>query len=476
MKYLVFSIIVTLFVLPAVGQEETAVKQLPQRSPDFMPLGVYWPGEFTFRNKANKNAPDWKKVEEVLDSLKAHHVNAVWLTHVSPAEGAQFARLAAKRGIYLVASLGNLAGNVPHIRRGNHAKQIQTTLQAWGDAPPPIMWGLGDEPRASYMHEMQPYAAAWRQAGQPVTTVVMAGDVPSAVELCRLNAVCSDIYPYFSAGNPNGPDNFAESVDYLNEAVESMVRRTGNHQKMKAWFMGAVFQEPWGARNYDDKGNIIYYPGAGPHFRMPTPAEVKWQNWAAVASGARGIFLFSLIFAPGKPGPDPAPMPEDKRLPFGVKEKWNSGAPGGILYPDGRPTPQYEAMGECFGRLAKVSALIQQLRPSDQFVAFHSKGWPRVGDLVRTFQDDKDNWYAVVVSGELKKEDVVPVNIIRDVETVTDLVSGADLPPITKPVHSWEPIGKPFRQVRVKLAPGSGTILRLQLKANAKPAKDSGKE
>ena len=109
--------------------------------------------------------------------------------------------------------------------------------------------------------------------------------------------------------------------------------------------MGGIFQEPWGNRGYDAKGNIIYGVGAGPNFRMPTPAEVRWQNWSALAAGARGLIHFSLIFAPGKAGPSPEPMPENKRLSWGFKETTNSNSPGGILYPDGRSTPQYEAMG-----------------------------------------------------------------------------------------------------------------------------------
>jgi len=439
-----------------------------QRSRAFFPLGVYWPGEFLFRDEQKQL--DWKRNEAILDSLAAHHCNTVWLTHVSARDAAEFARRAAKRGIYLVASLAELAGEVPHIRKADHAKQIAGIRAAWGDAPAPIAWGLGDEPRTAYMHEMTPFVKAWADAGEPVTTVVMAGELPAAGALLNLQNLCADIYPFFGFGCPNGPDNIAESSAYVTEAgqrAQFWSRKNG----IDWWFMGGIFQEPWGNRGYDAKGNIIYGVGAGPNFRMPTPAEVRWQNWAALAAGARGLIHFSLIFAPGKAGPPPEPMPENKCLSWGFKETTNSNSPGGILYPDGRPTPQYEAMGESFAAVAKITPVLKRaapLAPADaERIAFHSKGWIPPGDVVRVFRaaSRRPEYYVLVVNGGVqdKERRKVPVNLGPDVTGATDMRTGQKLELFSKSSLAWEPVFPPFHQVRVALPPGDGTLLRLEL-------------
>ena len=162
--------IVSLIVLDVCAETERDAPPANAASEDegFLPLGVYWPGEYTFRELGEPEAR-WAKIDEVLESLAKRNVNTIWLTHTSAADAAEFSRRGAKRGIRLVASIGHLAGEVPHIRNGNHARLIQGTREAWKDAPPPVAFGLGDEPRTRYMHEMADYAAAWRGTGLPTT-------------------------------------------------------------------------------------------------------------------------------------------------------------------------------------------------------------------------------------------------------------------------------------------------------------------
>jgi len=75
-----------------------------------------------------------------------------------------------------VASLGELDGGLPQFRNADQAPRIAAVRQVWGDAPPPLAFGMGDEPRTDYMHEMAKYVDAWAKAGLPTTTVVMAGN------------------------------------------------------------------------------------------------------------------------------------------------------------------------------------------------------------------------------------------------------------------------------------------------------------
>lgn len=99
------------------------------RGEQFLPLGVYWAGEFTFQ-ECEFPETRWRRIDAALDDLALHHVNAIWLTHLSASETAEFARRAACRGICLVASIAELAGEVSHIRAGAHQALISRTLQA----------------------------------------------------------------------------------------------------------------------------------------------------------------------------------------------------------------------------------------------------------------------------------------------------------------------------------------------------------
>lgn len=437
----------------------------PQRSAEFFPLGVYWPGEYVPRAAGGI---DWQRTERLLDLLASNHCNTVWLTHTGAADAAEFARRAAKRGIYLVASLNELSGHVAGIRRPEHWRGLPVrVMKTWGDAPKPIAWGLGDEPRTSYMHEMQPFVEEWAKTGEPTTTVVMAGDLAAAGALLPVKFLCSDIYPFFSANNPNGPDNIAESAAYIYQAgrrAQSWAKARG----IEWWFMGQIFQEPWGNREPDELGNVVYLPGYGPHFRMPTVPESRWQNWAALAAGARGLIHFTLFLGEVKPLTDPNAKP----LPFGFAEKTNSGSPTGMLYHDDRTTPQFEELGRAFGAIRKLTGLLKQIEPDHSLeaerLAFHAKGWIPPGDIVQVMRPVKaeagnSRRYVVVANGEVDNPEprVVAVNFAPEVTRVVDLLTGEPVELSQQQVFEWEPVCAPFRQARLKLAPGAGTMLEL---------------
>ena len=414
-------------------------------------LGVYWPGEFTFRDLQIPKMR-WAKIEETLDVLQKNHVNTIWITHVTAEEGAQLARLSEKRGIKLIASLGELDK-----RTDTGAELRDSILKTWGDAPKPIAWGLGDEPLSAMMASMGPYTKKWQDAGQPVATVVMTGDVPACAMEMKPDIFAVDAYPFFSANNPNGPGDYAASTTYYLDSAR-VAREWAQRAGVPSWWMmPQIFSEVWGPRDIDKDGNIVYLPGGGPHWRMPTEAEVRWQTWAAVGQGAKGVVFFSLFFdtaaIPEAPQPDPA-------LGFAVKEPTNSGLPSGIMYMDGRPTPLLGAMGGSFDRVTQIAPILGKLKWTDEPLAFTSKGWRPAGQVVQAYVDDSNAAYAVVVSGDLTAVSEIAVNIDPKFSKVTDLLSGEVLPFVqTSP--QFEPRG-PFKQVKVKLEAGDGTMLKLE--------------
>ena len=324
-----------------------------------MPMGVYWPGEYLHTDPAKPGRIDWAQVERALDDLASRHVTAIWLTHRSAGQTAAFARRAHRRGIVVVASIAELAGELPKVRRGNHPLLIRNTLAAWGDAPRPLAWGLGDEPRTAYMNEMAAYVAAWRRLApkEPLTTVVMHRDLKAAAAV-GFDALAMDVYPFFSAGNPNA---------YAGSHRRAWIGNTDRLQRSVAvpWMMGQAFQEPWGPFRVSPQGNIVYLPGSAPHWVMPTPAQIRWQTFSAVARGAKGMFYFAYRL---KPSPRLRGNPA-ATLPARVTTVTDSGAPMGLVHFDGRPTAQLEAMGEAFGWIQRQRAILAPLKlapPAEQ--------------------------------------------------------------------------------------------------------------
>ena len=93
---------------------------------------------------------------------------------------------------------------------------------------------------------------------------------------------------------------------------------------------------------------------------------------------------------------------------------------------------------------------------------FHAKGLPRVGDVVRAFGGPDGTRYVVAVNGDTEKDAEMSINVAADAVGVVDLVTGMPRTVMNKENASFEPIGPGFRQVRLKLPPGDGTLLELR--------------
>lgn len=398
------------------ADERPIPKPLPSQPLDhgFLPLGVYWPGEQVPR-KDDRKKIDLEKTAIVLDDLAKHHVTAIWLTHCDPWQSGQIARIAGKRGIRIVAAIQNIDGSIPHVRKGSgpyrHDFIISEALKWWGDAPRPIAWCLADEPRTPYMNEMSSYVESWRRLapGEPVTTVVMHRDLDAATA-AGFDALCTNIYPFFSNGNPN---RYMGS-DW--EAWTSNVRRVCAATK-HPWMMGQSYQEPWGPYEIDRKGNIIYLPGSAPHWVMPTADQTRWMALTAFAEGAKGMFYFVYKWPVG-PNPDAKPA----NLPAKVRTRTDSRSPKGMVYPDGSPTPQYEAMAEAYGWIRGHAAILSPAKPVDVNPA---EDRARKGHLVRLLEnpDTGERHVMVVTHFGAKGSDKVSFPLADGVTGLTQVLA-----------------------------------------------------
>ena len=439
-------VVVMLILCAFQAMAETTNGPVPPRGTPPIPLGVYWPGEFTFQEYQIPKLR-WQHVDAALDDLAAHHVNTVWLTHQDATSAAEFSRHAAKRGIGVVASLGELDGGIDYIRKGDNKTLVANTLKAWGDAPRPVAWGLGDEPRAEYMGEMATYAKNWNKyaPGEPLTTTVMWNDILAASAL-PFDMLATDVYPFFSAGNPNGYG--MPVVETWTKIADNMVAKS-----RRAWMMGQAYQEPWGPYDLDEKGNIVYLPGGAPHWVMPTPAQMKWQAWSTMACGAKGMFYF-LYRWPTTANTNGTPA----KLPAAVKERTNSNAPKGLVYDDGRATPQYEAMGVAYGQIAKLMPILASLKPLSGQEAWRQSG--AESSVVRLLADPKDGRRFLVVVGPYEGSNEVCVTVGPHITGLKNVATGASVP--------LEVIA-PFRTASIKTTPGDGLVFECAVDATDLP-------
>ncbi len=421
------------------GTGTGGAERVPQRQSDFMPIGLYWAGEFVWRDAADQ--PDWAKVDVALTDMAKRSVNALWITHLTATQTAEMARRAAAHSIYLVASIAEMDFTEPYVRGQDHQELIQRVVQAWGDAPKPIAWGLGDEPRTEYMSEMASYVQKWRTfaPGEPVTTVVMYHDLDAAAAL-RFDALSADIYPFFSADNPNRygiPEWEAWTVNSRRLVAISP----------KPWMMGQSFQEPWGPYEVDTVGNIFYLPGGAPLWVFPTPEQISWQALSTFATGSKGMFYFHYR---NPTSGDPNAAATD--LPAAVQTRTDSKAPRAMVYADGRPTLQYDAMSEAFSWIAKRRSILAPLKESKEKEAWEVEPAKVGGNVVSMLVDPatQKRWLMVVASYDQPVGEPVRFLVAPRILGLEAAANGTE--------RAILKVAGSFRSGEVLLAPGTAAL------------------
>jgi hypothetical protein len=409
------------------------------------PLGVYWPWERTEGLAKRNGLEKWAFVERCLDQLKAHGFDAVWAVNLGIPDLPALAQRMAAREMKLVPGLAELHYNIDW-RRNNWSyleKESKRAIEAAGDCPAILAWALCDEPGRDIVGEMETFRrkfVAWG-AKQPAVVVTMWPDSPAYAQQAGFGAVCTDVYPFFSAGNPNGPNTPAVSRAWYRRHAK-IAADAAKKAGRTPWIMPQCFVEIWGPWKYDDRLEAVMLPGAILHWRQPSVGEVRWQVWSAVGTGVRGFFWYVYLPAPtdqpeAKPYAGPAFPPT-----LAVKVATPVHAPGGLLRPDGSATPGYLAVAEAFAALRPLLPLLRGAVPGDPPLGEVSPpGWTgglSNPELKRTF--------AAVVNDDTDREQMLKVRLLKPGE-VRDLRTGQALRAAAD------------NTVTLKLGPGDGTLL-----------------
>ena len=416
---------------------------VPQPLADSFPLGVYWPWERVGGLAEQSGMDKWQYVDACLDDMKAHHVDSVWVVNLSIADLPELTARVGARQMTIVPALAALHYNVPW-RRGNWEylqAQAKQAIEAVGDSSAVLAWALCDEPRKTFVGEMEVYRrkfASWG-AGQPGIVVTMWHDTPTYAQQTDFPVVCPDIYPFFARGNPNGPNSPGASRSWYRRHAATAAKLAYDNGQT-SWIMPQAYSEVWGPWRYDETGDVVIVPGGILHWRPPTVGEMRWQVWSALAAGVRGFYWF--CYAPHPADRAKAEPYEGKTFPpeLAVKEDTPLGFSGALIRPDGTATTQYEAAAEAFGVLRPLIPRLVGAVPADTPLGeVEAPGWLGTlstpgGQLGVLVNDDTDN------EREIKVWLVKPQDVM-DLRTRQVLPRAAD------------------NTVAVTLAAGDGTVL-----------------
>ncbi len=412
------------------------------------PRGVYWAWE-RVDGLAKRNGLDkWAYVERCLDDLRAHHVDSVWAVNLGIPDLRPLADRLAARRMKLVPALGELHYNIDW-RRNNWAyleKESKRAIAAAGDSPAILAWALCDEPTKQIVGEMETFRRKFHEWGatQPTVVVTMWPDSPTFAEQTGFGAVCTDVYPFFAAGNPNGPNTPPVSRNWYRRHAQ-IAAQAAQKAGRTPWLMPQSFTDVWGPWRYDAKGEMVMLPGSILHWRVPTVGESRWQVWSAIGAGVRGFFWFLYSPSPtdsptAKPYVGPAFPPS-----LAVKQEVPLGNSGALVRPDGSSTPQYTAVGEAFAALEPLQQLLAGAVPVEPpFGEVAAPGW--LGGLHNAALK---RTVSVLVNDDTERPQTLRVYLLkphnlRDLRTGQVLQRGTD------------------NAVTITLQPGDGTLLEAE--------------
>lgn len=409
------------------------------------PLGVYWPWERTEGLARRNHLEKWAFVERCLDDLKTRGFDAVWAVNLGIGDLPGLAQRMAARGMLLVPALGELHYNVPW-RRNNWTylhDQSKLALQAAGDSSAILAWALCDEPTSAIVAEMDTFRQkfiAWG-AKQPPVVVTMWPDSPIYAQKAGFDVVCTDLYPFFATGNPNGPNTPAISRAWYRRQAEVTVeaaRKTGK----TPWIMPQCFVEIWGPWKYDQHQNAVMLPGAILNWRQPTVGETRWQVWSAVGLGTQGFFWFVYLppqddHSQDKPYVGPTFPPS-----LAVQQPEPLDAPGALVRPDGSATPEYLAAAEAFQSLKSLLPLLSGTLPADTPLGTVSPpGW-----IAALMNHKLNRTFAVVVNDDTDRPQMLRIHLQKPI-AMRNLRTGQTLKPDQD------------KTVLLELGPGDGALL-----------------
>ncbi len=426
-------------------------------------FGVYWPWERTDRIANNVGVEKWAFVQQTCEMLGRSGVNTIWVVNIGSSDTKRLAAIAGKAHIELLPCIGEIE---PHNCGGTmgmdpkqadfHAKAIEyyrktipQVVQELGPERANIRaWVLCDEPSGPFADLMEPMRQIFVEADpeRPVTAVSMWVDTPNLVAKTRLTTFCVDLYPFFSAGNPNGPNRPDSSRNFLTSNAQAMVDAAGKDGRT-GLLMPQCYNEIWGPYRQERNGSLTALPGAFVHWRTPTPAEIRWQIWEGLRLGVKGTVFFCLL-GPGESNEKAAPITDPALQSLIVRQPTPVG-PASLLDQNGLATSQFSEMSALYVALGRQRELLRRLKriETDWLTA---AGGTQTG----SFEDPKTGrMFVVVVNPDFDRPAEAMLTAHTRIRKVRDVLGRSN--------PSIHVLTDGSRTFTVSLTPGSGAILEI---------------
>jgi hypothetical protein len=270
-------------------------------------------------------------------------------------------------------------------------------------------WSLTEEIGPPVTEWLTPFYALVRELDPDHPPVLLHNNLAAAQADAARNrpaAITYDFYPYFLDPR-SGPTTPPRSrAMYLG-------RMEGFYRAARAG--GGVFwamPQAWAEEPYES-----FFPpivGMCGGMREPTPAEMKWQAWAAVATGATGVMYF--LYQTGGTG-------------------------RGLRGPDWEKTPMWDGAAAAFAALERLEKVLVRLERSDEEAILCRSTNDAV--LLHTFKKRPPyaghERYAIVVNHDAENPQTFGIDLLaaekprvfdlRRGEEVTDTLSALTLEP-----------------------------------------------
>lgn len=445
--------------LHCVAQQTVRPEPVPPSAASFFPMGVYWPWETTVAIPA---AEKEEFLKQRLDDLQAHNVNLVWTTNGPDTveELGLLCRLADARGIKIVAGSGHwlmTGGSANEDWIPGAMSMLDKCWTQLEGKSRPLAFTICDEPQPAWMDIFSKYAQQVSDAGIPATTVVQWYATDKALETDGARTmpfIACDIYPFY--GSTHGPRGDT-SYHFYKTYMDGFARKA-SASGVAPWAMPQAYQEIWGPARQEADGQLTALAGSVQHWKMPTPAQMRWQTWMSVALGARGIVFFTYGVTEFKANPEaklvwPVPAVSDRDRATVLKaDNPTGGAQSLVSWPQWQPGPQYEAMSSSYTELRPLVPLLQKLEPIEDYLQLIKVSRPMAGDTVGLLCDRQSRrLYIVAVASPKRSSNGLPLTVSSKVKAL-------------KPVDTApEPAYAAGRPHSLALQPGQGAIYELTL-------------
>jgi hypothetical protein len=354
--------------------------------------------------------------------------NLVWTTdgpeYVS-AEVSQFAAAAQQYGVMVInGSDGDFYLNSSQNSNAFIASALSILGPLWtGASPQPFAFSIADEPPAADARQLASYVLQAQGAGLPVTTVLSPGTISTILGSTKtLPWVSFDRYPFFSDPN-SGPTGSSSYSYFLAMATDiGTAYKNGNPQ---VWAMGQAFQGVEGNYVINTDGTVTVDAGSGLEWVMPTPAEVSWEAWAAVAMGAKGIIYFTYSQIPQWVATVDKSPP--KGSSWAYKSNYNTGSyPGLASFPGYVPGPQLVQLQtetipdiKSIENILLTSHTLINSEPNPKPVSFSGTKLP--GDYINYLGGSNGALYVAIVSSPQRTKGAISLSVNKKVHSLVPM-------------------------------------------------------